>query len=150
MFGARNSRLGVVLHMRRPDTPVTLNFKEMEGSMYNTPPCWSIYVCGLVFKHLLAAGGLPAVKANNDAKAKLVYDAIAASNGFYSSPVEPSVRSNMNIPFTIPSSPDLEKAFVSEASKQNMVRLSTPSRLHVFQHPPACGLGVPGVALGLM
>ncbi|CAL8468684.1 g8224 [Coccomyxa elongata] len=107
----------------RPETPVTLNFKEMEGSMYNTPPCWSIYVCGLVFKHLLAAGGLPAVKANNDTKAKLVYDAIAASNGFYSSPVEPSVRSNMNIPFTIPSSPDLEKAFVSEASKQSMVQL---------------------------
>ena len=52
----------------RPDTPVTLNYKEMEGSMYNTPPCWSIYVCGLVFKHLLGAGGLPAVKANNDAK----------------------------------------------------------------------------------
>ncbi|BDA43334.1 Phosphoserine aminotransferase [Coccomyxa sp. Obi] len=107
----------------RPETPVTLNFKEMEGSMYNTPPCWSIYVCGLVFKHLLAAGGLPGVKANNDAKAKLVYDAIESSSGFYSSPVEPSVRSNMNIPFTIPSSPNLEKAFVSEASKQNMVQL---------------------------
>jgi len=60
------------LHCGRPETPVTLNFKEMEGSLYNTPPCWSIYVCGLVFKHLLAAGGLPAVKANNDAKAKLV------------------------------------------------------------------------------
>ena len=49
---------------------MTLNYKEMEGSMYNTPPCWSIYVCGLVFKHLLEAGGLPAVKANNDAKVR--------------------------------------------------------------------------------
>ena len=146
-----------MLDMRRPETPVTLNFKEMEGSMYNTPPCWSIYVCGLVFKHLLAAGGLPGVKANNDAKAKLVYDAIAASNGFYSSPVEPSVRSNMNIPFTIPSSPDLEKAFVSEADKQKMVRsqyfhrvpclcafskgarnkkgAGAREKLHAFQHP---------------
>ena len=47
---------------------MTLNYKEMEGSLYNTPPCWSIYVCGLVFKHLLGAGGLPGVKANNDAK----------------------------------------------------------------------------------
>ncbi len=56
----------------RTDTPVTLDYKIMEGSLYNTPPCWSIYVCGLVFKHLLAAGGLPGVKANNDAKAKLV------------------------------------------------------------------------------
>ncbi len=136
--------------MRRPETPVTLNLKEMEGSMYNTPPCWSIYVCGLVFKHLLAAGGLPGVKANNDAKAKLVYDAIAASNGFYSSPVEPSMRSNMNIPFTIPSSPDLEKAFVSEASNQNMVRLSSSLPLRVLQHPSACGVGVSGAALGLI
>lgn len=51
---------------------MTLDYKVMEGSLYNTPPCWSIYVCGLVFKHLLAAGGLPGVKANNDAKAKLV------------------------------------------------------------------------------
>ena len=51
---------------------MTLDYKVMEGSLYNTPPCWSIYVCGLVFKHLLAAGGLPGVKANNDAKAQLV------------------------------------------------------------------------------
>lgn len=51
---------------------MTLDYKVMEGSLYNTPPCWSIYVCGLVFKHLLAAGGLKGVKANNDAKAKLV------------------------------------------------------------------------------
>ncbi len=51
---------------------MTLDYKIMEGSLYNTPPCWSIYVCGLVFKHLLAAGGLSGVKANNDAKAKLV------------------------------------------------------------------------------
>ena len=51
---------------------MTLDYKVMEGSLYNTPPCWSIYVCSLVFKHLLAAGGLKGVKANNDAKAKLV------------------------------------------------------------------------------
>ena len=105
----------------RPETPVTLDYKIMEGSLYNTPPCWSIYVCGLVFKHLLGCGGLEGVKANNDAKAKLVYDAIEASNGFYSSPVEPSVRSNMNIPFTIPADAAMEKEFLSESSKKNMV-----------------------------
>lgn len=53
-----------------------------------------------------------------------VYDAIEASNGFYSSPVEPSVRSNMNIPFTVPSDAALEKEFLQEASKKNMVRLA--------------------------
>ena len=62
-----------MLSVARPETPVTLNFKEMEGSLYNTPPCWSIYICGLVFKHLLAAGGLTAVKANNDKKVFLYY-----------------------------------------------------------------------------
>ena len=38
----------------RPETPTVLDYKVMEGSLYNTPPCWSIYVCGLVFKHMLA------------------------------------------------------------------------------------------------
>jgi phosphoserine aminotransferase len=54
-------------------------------------------------------GGLTAVQANNEEKAKLLYDAIQASNGFYNNPVDPSCRSLMNVPFTIPSNPDLEK-----------------------------------------
>lgn len=58
-----------------------------------------------------------------------VYDAIEASNGFYSSPVEPSVRSNMNIPFTIPSDAALEKEFLQEASKKNMVCCCAPLKL---------------------
>ncbi len=55
------------------------------------------------------AGGLSAVQAANEAKAKLLYDAIDNSNGFYNNPVDPAVRSLMNVPFTIPSNPDLEK-----------------------------------------
>ena len=58
------------------------------------------------------------------AQAKLVYDAILGSGGFYASPVAPDARSNMNIPFTIPSDPALEKAFLSEATQQGMVRAS--------------------------
>lgn len=53
-----------------------------------------------------------------------VYDAIEGSNDFYSSPVEPSVRSNMNIPFTIPADAALEKEFLQESSKKNMVCLA--------------------------
>ena len=53
-----------------------------------------------------------------------IYDAIEASNSFYCSPVEPSARSNMNIPFTIPSDPALEKEFLQEATKNNMVCLA--------------------------
>ncbi len=93
--------------------------------MYNTPPCWAIYVCGLVFEKLLREGGLAAMHKQNEAKAKILYDAIAASNGFYNSPVDPAVRSLMNVPFTIPSSADLEKAFIKEAEKAGMVRMTS-------------------------
>lgn len=61
-------------------------------SMYNTPPCWTVYICGLVFDKLIKAGGLAAMQAANEAKAKVLYDAINGSNGFYNSPVDPKVR----------------------------------------------------------
>ena len=94
------------------------------GSMYNTPPCWAIYLCGLVFKHLREkAGGIDGVAASNAAKAKIVYDAIAGSDGFYVSPVAPGARSRMNVPFTIPSDPELEKKFVSEAATAGLLEL---------------------------
>ena len=67
------------------------------------------------------SGGLEAQQKLNQEKAKVLYDAIAASNGFYVNPVEPSVRSLMNVPFTIPSNPELEKAFVKETEKLGMV-----------------------------
>jgi phosphoserine aminotransferase len=56
------------------------------------------------------------VRANNLAKAGVLYDAIEASKGFYNSPVAPEARSQMNVPFTIPSNADLEKAFIAEAT----------------------------------
>lgn len=109
----------------RAITPTMLDYKTMaeDDSMYNTPPCWTIYMCGLVFSKMIEDGGLAAVQKSNQAKAKVLYDAIEESNGFYNAPVEPSVRSMMNVPFTIPSSPDLEKAFISEAAAQGLVQL---------------------------
>jgi phosphoserine aminotransferase len=68
------------------------------------------------------AGGLAAQQKLNEQKAKLLYDAIDGSNGFYNNPVAPAARSLMNVPFTIPSNADLEKAFIKEAEKKNMVR----------------------------
>jgi phosphoserine aminotransferase len=109
----------------RPITPTMLDYKTQaeNDSMYNTPPCYAIYICGLVFARLLALGGLEAVQAANQEKAAVLYDAIAASNGFYNSPVDPAARSAMNVPFTIPSSPDAEKAFVKEAEAAGLVQL---------------------------
>ena len=95
----------------------------MDGSLYNTPPAWSIYVCGLVFKHMLAEGGIKAARARNEEKAAAVYTAIESSAGFYASPVDPACRSLMNVPFTIPSAPDAEKDFVKEATAAGLKEL---------------------------
>lgn len=72
---------------------------------------------------LAAPAFLQAMQKHNAKKAAILYDAIAASNGFYNSPVDPKVRSMMNVPFTIPKSADLEKAFLKEAEQLNMVQL---------------------------
>jgi len=69
----------------QPSTPLMLQYalQAEKGSMYNTPPCWSIYVTGLVFKYLLAQGGLSKVQQLNEKKAQLLYAVIDNSNGFY-------------------------------------------------------------------
>ncbi len=82
------------------DLPVYLQYKTHAdaGSMYNTPNCWAIYVCGKVFKYLKNLGGLEAIERINNEKAKVFYDFLAESKLFYC-PVEEKDRSVMNIPF---------------------------------------------------
>lgn len=89
------------------------------NSLYNTPPCWSIYVCGLVYKHLLATGGLEGVQARNEEKAQAIYGAIDGSNGFYRGHAALRARSRMNVTFTLPND-DLSKAFLKEAAAQGL------------------------------
>ncbi len=86
-----------------PITPSAFHWKEQaeNESMLNTPPTYSIYIAGLVFEWLLAQGGVAAVEQKNIAKAKLLYDAIDASGGFYVNPVARSDRSRMNVPFKL-------------------------------------------------
>ncbi|EEF40690.1 phosphoserine aminotransferase, putative [Ricinus communis] len=105
-------------------TPVMLDYKihDDNNSLYNTPPCYCIYMCGLVFEDLLAQGGLKEVEKKNKKKADLLYNAIDESNGFYRCPVDKSVRSLMNVPFTLEKS-DLEAEFIKEAAKEKMVQL---------------------------
>ena len=85
-----------------PNTPTMLRYKVHADnrSLYNTPPCYGIYVCGLVFKWLKANGGITAMEKVNRAKAQIIYDVLDASS-FYSSPVARENRSLMNIPFTL-------------------------------------------------
>ncbi|KAG8373604.1 hypothetical protein BUALT_Bualt11G0041600 [Buddleja alternifolia] len=108
----------------QPSTPVMLDYKihADNNSLYNTPPCYGIYMCGLVFEDLIAQGGLSEVEKKNVKKAGILYDAIDGSKGFYRCPVEKSVRSMMNVPFTL-TKPELEAEFVKEAAKEKMVQL---------------------------
>lgn len=88
-------------------------------SLYNTPPSFSIYIAGLVFKWLLnEIGGLAKVQQLNQEKAKIIYDAIDASS-FYRGHSEPASRSLMNVTFRLPSE-DLEKRFAKEATVQGL------------------------------
>lgn len=98
------------------------NVHAKAGSMFNTPPTFTIYMVGLVLKWLEAMGGLDKVAANNQAKAKYIYDAIDASNGFFKGTVVKEDRSLMNITFRMPSE-ELEALFVGEAKKAGMIGL---------------------------
>ncbi len=89
------------------------------SSMYNTPPCWSIYVAGLVYKHVLAQGGLSAQATRNQKKADTIYIAIDGSAGFYKGHAATHCRSTMNVTFTLPSE-DMTKAFLVEAAAKQL------------------------------
>ncbi len=104
-----------------PTTPTVMDFSVMaeNGSMLNTPPTFGIYLAGLIFKHLLAEGGLAAVEAANVAKARRLYDAIDGSGGFYRNPVAVDCRSRMNVPFTLADGA-LDAAFLAAAAERRL------------------------------
>ena len=83
-----------------PKTPVYMRYDThaAAGSMYNTPNCWGIYVCGKVFRYLLDNGGLEAIAKVNDDKAAVLYDFLDSSKLFKGT-VDKEVRSVMNVPF---------------------------------------------------
>jgi phosphoserine aminotransferase len=84
------------------------------GSMYNTPPCFGIYLMGLVMQWALAQGGLDAIAAANERKAAALYAEIDRT-GFYRGTAEKGSRSRMNVTFRLPSE-ELEAAFVKEST----------------------------------
>lgn len=99
-----------------PGTPTMLRYKTHADakSLYNTPPCYNIYVCGLVFKWLKEMGGLSVMKERNEQKAKILYDYLDQSAMFRGT-VAPKDRSLMNIPF-ITGDAALDAKFIAEAS----------------------------------
>lgn len=123
---------GVVMVIAREDMlertpanlPVMLDYKALSasGSLHNTPPCWSIYITGLVLQWAKKLGGLEAVAKRNKAKADLVYKAIDESGGFYRGHAKPEARSRMNIPFRLPSE-ELEETFAKKAKSADLIGL---------------------------
>lgn len=90
-------------------------------SMFNTPPTYSIYMCGLVFKYLLDNGGINAMEATNRKKAAILYDYLDSSD-FYKGTVVKEDRSLMNVPFVSPSE-ELDAAFIKGAAEKGLVNL---------------------------
>lgn len=122
---------GVVLVIIRKDLleralsicPSAFEFKTVadNGSMYNTPPTYSIYIAGLVFEWLMEKGGVAWAEKQAAQKAALLYSCIDSSD-FYNCPVRPADRSRMNVPFTL-ADESLNAEFLKRAAEQGLVQL---------------------------
>jgi phosphoserine aminotransferase len=128
---------GVTLVIARKDLaeradknlPTVLQYRThiKEKSLYHTPPTFAVYILGLVTEWIAAEGGLTGIQKRNQAKAKLLYDAIEASAGFYHCPVEKASRSLMNVVFRVggtsaaPGDEALEKDFAKQATAAGLV-----------------------------
>ncbi|NWF96554.1 MAG: 3-phosphoserine/phosphohydroxythreonine transaminase [Candidatus Thorarchaeota archaeon] len=96
--------------------------KDDAPSLYNTPPVFAIYISKLALDYTKEVGGIPAIEKVNRQKAKIIYDVIDASGGFYRGHARPDSRSLMNITFRLPSE-ELETKFADEAKKLGMIGL---------------------------
>ena len=112
-----------LLGKAKEGTPTMLDYKVMadNGSMYNTPPTYCIYIAKLVYEWILGLGGLEKMKERNAQKAKLLYDYLD-SQSYYVAPVSKESRSMMNVTF-VTGNADLDKKFAIEAAAQGLVNL---------------------------
>ena len=106
-----------------PETPTMLDWTVMaeNGSMYNTPPCYCIYVAKLVYEWILSLGGLEKMKELNERKASILYDYLDSQN-YYIAPVRRDCRSMMNVTF-VTGDAELDKRFAKEADARGLKNL---------------------------
>lgn len=106
-----------------PQTPRMLDWQTeiQQDSMYNTPPCWCIYMLGLMCDWLDAQGGVAEMERRNRAKARMLYETIDGSRHFQCA-AKPGSRSNMNVTFRT-QSPELDAQFVADCAQQGLVNL---------------------------
>ncbi len=112
-----------MLGKARDITPTMLDYKIQADadSLYNTPPCWNIYITKLVLEWIKGLGGLEAMKARNEKKAKVLYDFLDSSKMFRGT-VVPEDRSLMNVPF-VTDSEELNAKFIKEAADNGFINL---------------------------
>ena len=114
-----------LLERSRDSLPTMLDYRThaKNGSRANTPPVFAVYILGLVCRWLSdSIGGLGRMQSLNDEKARLLYDLLDASGGFYAGHARPECRSAMNVTFRLPNE-ELEKRFVQEAANRGLVDL---------------------------
>lgn len=106
-----------------PGTPTMMKYKTQAdaGSLYNTPPCYDIYICGKIFKWIKDMGGLEEMKKHNEKKAAILYDFLDNSKMFKGTVVKED-RSLMNVPF-VTGDADLDAKFIKEATAAGFVNL---------------------------
>lgn len=123
-----------LLNRSLPLCPSAISFKKQaeKDSMLNTPPCYTVYICGLLFDYLIAHGGLEQVQKDNEEKAKILYELCKESEGYYDVFVQdPRFQSRMNVPLRCigGGSEDKDKMtphelkFVAEATKLGLINL---------------------------
>ncbi len=112
------------LRQAREGVPTMLSYRTHAESLslYNTPPVFAVYLTNLVLEWIEGQGGLRAMEERNRAKAKVVYDALDASDGYYRGHAEPDSRSIMNVTFRLPDEAQ-EREFVSRAGEEGFVGL---------------------------
>ena len=106
----------------KEDLPSMLSYKiqAANNSLFNTPPCFSVYILDLTLDWIKKMGGLKGLESINDEKARVLYEAIDASDGYYNCPVDKADRSKMNVVFRLKTE-DLEEKFVKEAKAAGIV-----------------------------
>lgn len=110
------------LSTAKEDLPTMFSYKThaANNSLYNTPPCFSIYMLDLTLDWIKKMGGLQGIQKINEEKARILYDAIDGSNGYYKNPVDKDARSKMNVVFRL-GSEALEEKFVKEAKAAGII-----------------------------
>jgi phosphoserine aminotransferase len=113
-----------LLEQARKDLPVYLRYDvhAADNSMHNTPPTFAIWMANLTFKWIKSIGGMNEIEKRRDAKAKIIYDIIDESNGYYRCPVDKKCRSKMNIVWRLKTE-ELESMLISQAEKAGLFEL---------------------------